>query len=95
MLQLFGGVPKQLKGAMSARFRGDINILLTGDPGVSKSQLLKVFPATAEFSMSTSLLPEACMRLEKAPLQSASPPTSRETLKQTSWFLRGCIFFNV
>ncbi len=37
LLQLFGGVSKSLRRSSSARFRGDINILLAGDPGVSKS----------------------------------------------------------
>ena len=39
VLQLFGGVPRvQTDGT---RTRGDIHILLMGDPGVAKSQLLK------------------------------------------------------
>jgi len=38
LLQLFGGVPKSLP---DINVRGEINILIVGDPGVAKSQLLK------------------------------------------------------
>ena len=38
VLQLFSGVPKELPD--ESRVRGDIHVLLVGDPGVAKSQLL-------------------------------------------------------
>ncbi|MCK5548740.1 MAG: minichromosome maintenance protein MCM, partial [Thermoplasmata archaeon] len=42
ILQLFGGVPRHLKDG--THFRGDIHVLLIGDPAAGKSQLLKLVP---------------------------------------------------
>ncbi|KAF2722292.1 MCM-domain-containing protein [Polychaeton citri CBS 116435] len=44
-LSLFGGVSKVAQGKHS--IRGDINILLLGDPGTAKSQVLKYVESTA------------------------------------------------
>ena len=38
-LAMFGGVPKDIGG--KHKIRGDINMLLLGDPGTAKSQFLK------------------------------------------------------
>jgi replicative DNA helicase Mcm len=42
VLQMFGGVPRILKDGV--HFRGDIHLLLIGDPSSGKSQLLKLVP---------------------------------------------------
>ncbi|KAI7163921.1 hypothetical protein D0865_12083 [Hortaea werneckii] len=44
-LSLFGGVSKEAQGKHS--IRGDINVLLLGDPGTAKSQVLKYIENTA------------------------------------------------
>ena len=51
LCQLFGGVPKVLK---DSKARGDINILLCGDPGTSKSQLLQYVHKLAPRGLYTS-----------------------------------------
>lgn len=43
LLQLFGGSNKEFVKGGAPRFRGEINVLLCGDPSTSKSQLLQVF----------------------------------------------------
>jgi len=40
LTQLFGGVSKEHNSTGQGRFRGEINILLCGDPSTAKSQLL-------------------------------------------------------
>jgi len=41
LLQLFGGTNKSFEKGGSPKYRGDINILLCGDPSTSKSQILQ------------------------------------------------------
>ncbi|KAG8859694.1 hypothetical protein FRB96_004268 [Tulasnella sp. 330] len=46
LLQLFGGTNKSIAkggGGGGPRYRGDINVLMVGDPGTSKSQILMDF----------------------------------------------------
>lgn len=49
---LFGGSKKVLPDGM--RLRGDINVLLLGDPGTAKSQLLKFVEKVAPIAVYTS-----------------------------------------
>ena len=51
-LQLFGGAAKQLED--ETRLRGDIHILIVGDPGIGKSQILKYVSKLAPRSIYTS-----------------------------------------
>jgi DNA replication licensing factor MCM2 len=51
-LSLFGGVAKDIQG--KHRLRGDINILLMGDPGTAKSQFLKYVEKTASRAVFTT-----------------------------------------
>ncbi len=51
-LLLFGGVPKEMPDGH--RIRGDINVLLLGDPGVGKSQILQYVARIAPRGLYTS-----------------------------------------
>ena len=51
-MALFGGQEKFVKG--KTRLRGDINMLLLGDPGCAKSQFLKYTEATAHRAVYTT-----------------------------------------
>lgn len=51
-LQLFGGAPKELED--KTRIRGDIHILIVGDPGIGKSQMLKYVSKLAPRGIYTS-----------------------------------------
>ncbi|EJF61824.1 MCM-domain-containing protein [Dichomitus squalens LYAD-421 SS1] len=57
LLQLFGGTNKSVArggGGGGPRYRGDINVLLVGDPGVSKSQILQYVHKIAPRGVFTS-----------------------------------------
>ncbi|TDL28000.1 MCM-domain-containing protein [Rickenella mellea] len=57
LLQLFGGTNKNIArggGGGGPRYRGDINVLLVGDPGTSKSQILNYVHKIAPRGVYTS-----------------------------------------
>lgn len=54
LLQLFGGTNKKFTKGGSPRYRGDINILLCGDPSTSKSQILQYIHKIAPRGIYTS-----------------------------------------
>ncbi|MCQ2819646.1 MAG: AAA family ATPase [archaeon] len=54
LLQLFGGVAKDFSAAGHGKFRGDINVLLIGDPSTAKSQLLQYVNKLAPRGIYTS-----------------------------------------
>lgn len=54
LLQLFGGTNKSFQKGGSPKYRGDINVLLCGDPSTSKSQLLSYVHKIAPRGVYTS-----------------------------------------
>ncbi|TXT10831.1 hypothetical protein VHUM_02336 [Vanrija humicola] len=57
LLQLFGGTNKSISrggGGGGPRYRGDINVLMVGDPGTSKSQILQYVHKIAPRGVYTS-----------------------------------------
>ncbi|OJI80571.1 hypothetical protein ASPTUDRAFT_179112 [Aspergillus tubingensis CBS 134.48] len=54
LLQMFGGTNKTFQKGGNPRYRGDINILLCGDPSVAKSQLLRYVHKIAPRGVYTS-----------------------------------------
>lgn len=54
LLQLFGGTNKTFTKGGSPRYRGDINVLLCGDPSTSKSQMLQYVHKIAPRGLYTS-----------------------------------------
>ncbi|KAF2671112.1 MCM-domain-containing protein [Microthyrium microscopicum] len=54
MLQLFGGTNKSFEKGGNPKYRGDINVLLCGDPSTAKSQILKYVHQIAPRGIYTS-----------------------------------------
>lgn len=54
LLQLFGGTNKSFEKGGSPRYRGDINVLLCGDPSTSKSKMLEYIHKIAPRGVYTS-----------------------------------------
>ncbi|ATY58754.1 cell division control 54 [Cordyceps militaris] len=54
LLQLFGGTNKTFEKGGSPKYRGDINVLLCGDPSTSKSQILSYVHRIAPRGVFTS-----------------------------------------
>jgi DNA replication licensing factor MCM4 len=54
LLQLFGGTNKTFQKGGNPRYRGDINILLCGDPSTAKSQILRYVHKIAPRGVYTS-----------------------------------------
>jgi DNA replication licensing factor MCM4 len=54
LLQLFGGTNKTFQKGGSPKYRGDINVLLCGDPSTAKSQLLSYIHKIAPRGVYTS-----------------------------------------
>lgn len=77
-LSLFGGVCKDIQG--KHRLRGDINILLLGDPGTAKSQFLKYVEKTANRAVFTTGQGASAVGLTASVIRS---PVTRE------WTLEG------
>ena len=70
MLQLFGGVAR--KNSDGTRTRGDIHILLMGDPGVAKSQLLSYMSTISPRGRFTSGMSATAAGLTAAAVQDAT-----------------------
>ena len=70
MLQLFGGVAS--KASDGTRLRGDIHILLMGDPGVAKSQLLSYMSQISPRGRFTSGMSASAAGLTAAAVQDSA-----------------------
>lgn len=78
LCQLFGGSVKKLSSGAS--FRGDMNVLLVGDPGTSKSQLLQYVHKIAPRGIYTSGRGSSAVGLTA---YVAKDPETRETVLES------------
>ncbi|MFA5771183.1 MAG: minichromosome maintenance protein MCM [Thermoplasmata archaeon] len=70
-LQLFGGVPKEMPD--KTRIRGDIHVILVGDPGTAKSQLLRYISDLAPRGIYASGKSSSAAGLTAAAVKDTSP----------------------
>eukprot|EP01117_Protostelium_nocturnum_P015574 TRINITY_DN6057_c0_g2_i1.p1 TRINITY_DN6057_c0_g2~~TRINITY_DN6057_c0_g2_i1.p1 ORF type:complete len:873 (+),score=313.57 TRINITY_DN6057_c0_g2_i1:103-2721(+) len=80
LLQLFGGTHKSFEETGIGRFRGEINVLMCGDPGTSKSQILQYVHKIAPRGIYTSGKGSSAVGLTA---YIAKDPETRETILES------------
>ena len=85
LLQMIGGVTKQMEDGM--KIRGNINVLLMGDPGVAKSQLLKHISSFAPRGIYTTGKGSSGVGLTAAVMK--DPVTGKISTANTRHVLKG------
>jgi DNA replication licensing factor MCM5 len=88
--QLFGGCRKTLPDGM--RLRGDINVLMLGDPGTAKSQLLKFVEKIAPIGVYTSGKGSSAAGLTASVVR--DPSSVRRLRRYSMAFISGLIYSN-
>jgi hypothetical protein len=83
VLALLGGVRKRVGGADGIPVRGDIHLLMCGDPGLGKSQLLQARPC--QMPLAPSLMTPWCIATgaPKFSVTGIALPTDPKTAGET------------